>query len=95
MTPRSHQSCSEAPESDSSAYSDGRGTDVVAHETGVTKPGEPSAGEDDGDQPLRIRAELIAVSGSEGEALEAGQLAVIREILLWRHRNTDPPIAME
>jgi hypothetical protein len=40
-----------------------------------------------------VRVEFIAVGGSEGEALEDRQLAVIREILEWQHRRTVPVIA--
>ncbi|MFB9831124.1 hypothetical protein [Actinoallomurus acaciae] len=70
--------------------------DAAAHEAGVTEPGAPSvSGSDGSDEALKVRAEFVAVSGSEGEALEAGQLAVIREILLWQHRRTDPPAAVE
>lgn len=38
---------------------------------------------------ISTRIEFVAVGGGEGEALEATQLAVIREILQWLHRHAD------
>lgn len=39
---------------------------------------------------LSMNAEFVAVGGSEGEALEAGQLAIVREIIKWLHQHANP-----
>jgi hypothetical protein len=42
------------------------------------------------EQALAVGVQFVAVGGHDGEALEARQTAVIREILLWL-REQDPP----
>ncbi|GLY85981.1 hypothetical protein Airi02_039100 [Actinoallomurus iriomotensis] len=62
----------------------------------VTMPGECSASRSTSDdESLTIRADFVAMGGSEGETLEANQLTVIQEILLWRHRHTAPQVPAE
>jgi hypothetical protein len=64
---------------------------MPAREASATGQSEPAAsGNDGGDQSLTVRAEFVAVGGSEGEALEARQLAVIREILRWKQQTASP-----
>jgi hypothetical protein len=62
----------------------------------VTMSAERSASRStSGDESLTIRAEFVTMGGSEGETLEANQLTVIQEILLWLHRNTAPQVPAE
>jgi hypothetical protein len=96
MTPGSQKGCSEAPKPRSAPYGDGCGQDAPDPETRATRRSEPAASEKGaGDQALTVRAEFVAVGGSEGEALEARQLAVIREILRWHQRQTTSPDTVE
>ncbi|GLY80590.1 hypothetical protein Airi01_088570 [Actinoallomurus iriomotensis] len=63
---------------------------------GVAVPGEPRTRRSvNGDEPLAIRAEFVAVGGPEGESLAANQFVVIQEILLWLHRHTAPQVLGE
>jgi hypothetical protein len=88
--------CSGAPRSRSAPYGDGCGQDALAPETRAVRRSESAAsGNDGGDQSLTVRAEFVAVGGSEGEVLEARQLAVIREILRWHQRQTVSPATVE
>jgi hypothetical protein len=61
----------------------------LAQEVGTTTPSRGN------DQALTVHAEFVVVGGSNGEALEARQLAVIREILLWHQRKTASQATVE
>lgn len=95
MSSERQESCPGTPESDSPAYGHQCETDAVAPNARAIVPGECFASRRSGDESLAVRAEFVAVGGSEGEALEANQLAVIQEILLWLHRHNAPAIPAE
>lgn len=40
-------------------------------------------------EPRPVRVEFVTVDGTEGQALEERQLAVIKEILTWLHEHPD------
>jgi hypothetical protein len=96
MTSGSQKGCSEAPKPRSAPYGDACGQNALAPETPVTRRRESAASEKcGGDQALTVRAEFVVIGGSEGEVLEARQLAVIREILRWHQRQTASPDTVE